>query len=233
MFFPYDVSTDITSQVSASIAGSLHNFTTSSSSAQLKQPYLDAIILHAPYPSLSDTLEAYKALESHVPHHITHLGLSNIDLATLCAVYDAAVIKPSLVQNRFTSDIKAIPNPKMPPGIDTPEDQYDKGVRAFCREKGIVWQPWGVLWGSPELLSSGLVGRVAEGLALEREVVLFSFVQGLEEMSSLLVGTGRKERMIGVMDGLNRVEEWKKEGKNGRVLDGCMGEFKGLLVEKS
>lgn len=239
-FFPYDVTGDIKSQVDGSIASSLNNFTISSisneapsQSTRTSKPYLDAILLHSPLPTLTQTLEAYRALESHVPQHVTRLGLSNIGLDTLRAVYDAARIKPSIVQNRFTTDIASIPNPKIPPGIDTPEDRYDAGVRAFCEERGIVWQPWGVLWGSPGLLVQSLVGEVAENLGVVNEVALYACVQELPGQVTILAGTGKEERVNGVIDGMRKVEDWKRRGQNSEKWKMWMMKFREILLESN
>jgi hypothetical protein len=120
----------------------------------------------------------------------------------------------------------------MPPGLDTPEDRYDVGVRSFCREKGIVWQPWGVLWGSPDLLCSRLVETVAGALGVEREIAMYACVQRLEENVSILVGTGREGRMTAAVDGMRKVDEWRRKDSNGEKWDVWMGEFRELLLEE-
>jgi predicted oxidoreductase len=209
-FFPYDVSGNINFQVSGSIACSLANFST-------PPAYIDAILLHAPYPSLSDTLTAYKALELYVPSQIKHLGLSNIDVATLRAVYDAARIKPVIVQNRFTADIASIPNPEMPPGVNTPEDKYDAAVRA---------------WGSPNLLGSELVKSMAKELGVDSEVALRAGVQGLSDNVSTLVGTGKEERIESIVAGMRNVDEWKREDRNREKWDAWMLVLNELLLEE-
>jgi hypothetical protein len=146
-------------------------------------------------------------------------------------VYDAARIKPSIVQDRFTADIASIPNPRIPPGVNTPEDRYDAGVRAFCEEKGIVWQPWGVLWGSPDLLAHELIGEVAQELAVEREVALYACVQELSGQVSILVGTSKEERLNAVIDGMRKVEAWKHKGENSGKWHMWMMKFQQILSE--
>jgi diketogulonate reductase-like aldo/keto reductase len=220
------VSGDINSQVSGSIPCSLANFPT-------PPAYIDAILLHAPYPNLSDTLTAYKALEVYVPSQIKHLGLSNIDLATLLAVYNAARIKPAIVQNRFTADVASIPNPKMPTGVNTPEDRYDAAVRAFCLEKGIVWQPWGVLWGSPHLLGSELIKKMAVELGVEPEVALRACVQGLSDNVSTLVGTAKEERIESIAVGMRNINKWKRQDRNREKWDTWMLALNKLLSEET
>ncbi|KAI9873036.1 MAG: hypothetical protein M1830_000905, partial [Pleopsidium flavum] len=96
---PYDPNSPIPTQVKASIASSLHNLRCPDNTNQ--DPYIDCLVMHSPLPTLSQTLEAWTTLEQFVPHKIHHLGISNIQLPLLEALYDAATIKPSVVQNRF------------------------------------------------------------------------------------------------------------------------------------
>lgn len=94
-------------------------------------------------------------MEALVPDQVGLLGVSNTDLGTLRRVYDhaGANTKPATVQNRFTQATASDPaDPSMPPGIPYPEDKYDAGVRDFCASREVRYTPWGILWGSPELL---------------------------------------------------------------------------------
>ena len=66
-----------------------------------KGTYIDCIILHAPLPTLANTLEAWEALSSFVPLSVRALGVSNITLRVLNVFCRRAVLKVSVVQNCF------------------------------------------------------------------------------------------------------------------------------------
>lgn len=194
--------------------------------------YLDAVVLHAPYPSLDDTLDAYRALEAFVPKQIRHLGVSNIDIGTLREIYERARVKPLLVQNRFTADIKSIPNPEMPPGIDTPEDRYDAEVREFCKSKGITYQPWGLLWGNANLLESHVIQAIAKTFDVDKEVALQSCMQDLSSKTCILVGTSKEDRITSTVENLAKTNIWKKDAANQETWMVWMKEFRELLEPK-
>lgn len=191
--------------------------------------HLDVVILHAPYPSLDDTLAAYRALEGYFPDKIKELGVSNIDIRTLRAIWEHARIKPILVQNRFTADIESKPNPEMPPGIDTPEDRYDAEVRKFCAHKGITYQPWGLLWGSANLLESRVIQNIAKTLDVDKEVALQSCMQDISTKVTLLVGTSKKDRITSTVEGLTRIDVWKVDAANQGTWTAWIKEFRELL----
>lgn len=130
--------------------------------------YLDNLIMHQPCPTIDETITVWRALESHVPHDITSLGISNVDLPTLKALYEVATVKPSIVQNRFTGDV--LPPPEIP--LPTPMTPYDADVRAFCSDHDIVYQPWGTLWGTPNLLKSATIQAVENELCVSKEAAL-------------------------------------------------------------
>lgn len=120
---PYDPTTSITKQVSASVKSSLHNLRHNESDASTS--YLDCLVLHSPLPSLQETQEAWRAMEDHVPDQTRTLGISNVyQIEVLKALYDSARVKPSVVQNRFFANTG-----------------YDGEIRAFCTEKGMVSHP--------------------------------------------------------------------------------------------
>lgn len=65
-----------------------------------------------------------------------YLGLSNTySLSMLRAVYDAATVKPSFVQNRFYAD-----------------SGYDIELRAYCRANEIRYQSFWTLTANPHIL---------------------------------------------------------------------------------
>ena len=131
-------------------------------------------------------------MESHTPHPVRTLGISNIyNINALRSLYQSARIPPSVVQNRFY-----------------PETGYDSQIRQYCREKGITYQSFWTLTANPRLLRSEPVGKLAEAVGVSKEVALYGLVLGLGETMSVLDGTTRVERMEEDLKGVEMVREW-------------------------
>ena len=140
---------------------------------------------------MSETQEAWRAMEIHHPHQTRTLGISNIyHPETLKALYDFATVKPSVVQNRFY-----------------PATGYDTAIRAFCKARGIRYQSFWTLTANPGLLKSRVVGKVGERVGVGRAVALYGLVVGLGDVS-VLCGTTNGERMREDLEGVGRIEEW-------------------------
>lgn len=142
---------------------------------------VDALLLHGPLPTMAETLETWKAMESFVGDAVGELGVCNVTLEQLQTVWGDATIRPSIVQNRFWS-----------------RNDYDKDVRVFCSDHDIVYQAFWVLKANPHLLDSSLVGWLADRSGQTRQDVLYTLVLGLGRDASgvcVLNGTTREERM--------------------------------------
>jgi diketogulonate reductase-like aldo/keto reductase len=148
---PYDPKAPLPEQVSQSFAASLRN---------LRTTYLDGLILHSPLANSKQTLEAWRAMESLVDGGIRCLGISNCyQLAELQALFRSAVIKPSLVQNRFYADTR-----------------YDREIRAFCRQHRIVYQSFWTLTANPHLLAHSTITGLASKYGRTPAQVLFRYL---------------------------------------------------------
>jgi len=94
----------------------------------LQLDYLDVYYLHRPLQSMADTMVAWRMMEQLVHRGVVRrLGLSQIDYQCLVQVCNDAHIKPSMVQNRFTS-----------------HNAYDQKVIRFCAEHKIGYQMFGL-----------------------------------------------------------------------------------------
>jgi predicted oxidoreductase len=190
---PYDPSQPLLGQIEASIASSLANFTIPS----YHSPYLDCVLLHSPLPNKEQTLAAWEILESYVPNRIHALGISNCNLMQLQCLYESSTIKPSVVQNRFY-----------------PPTHFDVDVRAYCKEKGIVYQSFWTLTGNPALLQSSVVQAVAGQLYSlgvkedTKQIALYALVLGLDDNICILNGTKDKDRMAGDLEGIRVLAKW-------------------------
>ena len=126
---PYDPQSDIPTQVRTSFATSLRN---------LQTTYLDSLVLHSPMRTVEETLTVWHTFEEfHRAGQVRFLGLSNTySLRVLQAVYDAADVKPTFLQNRFYA-----------------ESGYDVDIRRYCREKGIHYQSFWTLTANPHIVN--------------------------------------------------------------------------------
>jgi len=149
---PYDARAPLAQQIEQSFAVS---------QKELRTDYLDALILHSPMPGAAQTLEAWKAMENLVDGGgVRQLGISNCyDPALLRNVYEAARVKPAIVQNRFYAD-----------------SGYDVALRRFCRERGVIYQSFWTLTANPQLLAHRSLKALAEHHRRTPAQVLFRYL---------------------------------------------------------
>jgi diketogulonate reductase-like aldo/keto reductase len=149
---PYDAQAPLAEQVRQSLAASLQNLGTD---------YLDCLVLHSPLPSARQTLEVWRTMESLTEAGgVRQLGISNCyQLEQLTALYDSARFKPAVVQNRFYA-----------------ETGYDREIRAFCRQHGIIYQCFWTLTANPQVLSHRTVRELASKHRRTPEQILFRYL---------------------------------------------------------
>ena len=207
---PYDLEAELEVQVDTSIAKSLENlrWSTPQGTQSEADQYLDAILLHSPFPDdFSKTIRVWCALAKHVPKHIRHLGVSNIDLPVLQQLYEHADLKPSFVQKRFEE-----------------KTGYEADMRRWCADKGIRFQAHKVLKGNDRLVETEVVAKVARALGTSHQVAFYTLVGGLEGVT-VVNGTKSEMHMREDMDGLRNWEEWVQEETNGVTWREWMHEF--------
>lgn len=187
---PYDPAAPLDTQIHTSITSSLHNLRTHEESPE--DAYLDCVLLHSPLPTLDQTLAAWRLLETYVPHRIKSLGISNVALPVVRAIYAAATVKPSVVQNRFYA-----------------QTRYDSALRAFCREHHIAYQSFWTLTGNPKLLKSKPVLELAGKAEVGVPTALYALV--MELGVEVLNGTTSVEHMREDLDGVEKVSKWARE----------------------
>jgi diketogulonate reductase-like aldo/keto reductase len=165
---PYDPKAPLSLQVAQSFAASLRN---------LRTTYLDGLILHSPLANSRQTLEAWRAMESLADDGIRCLGISNCyQLAELQALFEAAVIKPRIVQNRFYADTR-----------------YDREIRAFCRQHGMIYQSFWTLTANPHLLAHAVIRDLALKHGRTPEQILFRYLAQRDVVP--LTGTSSESHM--------------------------------------
>lgn len=210
---PYNAHATIAEQVQQSVASSLHSFRSlSETNVPDQEPYLDCLVLHSPLPTLSQTMEAWTAMESFVPSKIRTLGISNTDLRTLVTVHEHAKTKPSVVQNRFY-----------------PATHYDVMVRAFCNGNNIRYQSFWTLTANPHLLVSSPVRTLASEAHISVQAALYSLVIGLGNVS-VLNGTTNEGRMRKDLEEVERVQEFKSSDTGRACWQKCSTDFERMII---
>jgi diketogulonate reductase-like aldo/keto reductase len=146
---PYDAKASLPEQVRQSCAASLANLQTS---------YLDCLVVHSPLSPFERTLQVWRELEALVDSGVVReLGISNCyDLAQLEALAAAARVKPLVVQNRFYA-----------------ETDYDRSIRVFCGERGMLYQSFWTLSANPAILAHAKVRALAQRYAVTPAQLFF------------------------------------------------------------
>jgi diketogulonate reductase-like aldo/keto reductase len=149
---PYDPHASLAAQVSQSFETSLSNLATS---------YLDCWVLHSPLADARQTAEAWRTMEAIVDARgAMQLGISNCySLDYLERLHRSARVKPAVVQNRFYADTG-----------------YDRGIRAFCKDHGIVYQSFWTLTANPHVLAHDAVTALATKYGRTPAQVLFRYL---------------------------------------------------------
>lgn len=127
---PYDERAALSVQVQQSFESSLHHLGTD---------YVDSYVLHGPSgpAGLTDAdWETWAKMEElFCKGGAKALGVSNVDLAQLEELHAGAKVRPAYVQNRCYAQRK-----------------WDREIRQFCREKGIVYQGFSLLTANAQFL---------------------------------------------------------------------------------
>lgn len=169
---------------------------------------------------MEDTLAAWRTMEKLVPSSVRSLGLSNIAADALQTIYESATVKPVLVQNRLTQDTIDKPTPDFPPGLPYPNLPFDRDVREYCRMQGILYTPWGLLWGNPSLLDDPEVfEKMGQQLGVSKQVACFAvFLRLTKCQMKILCGTSKEERMPETLDGLKKVDGFLSESEENKAI---------------
>jgi diketogulonate reductase-like aldo/keto reductase len=160
---PYDPRADHATQVRQSFASSLEH---------LRVGTLDCYVLHGPARRVGLTsadLEVWGAMEAlHAAGATRFLGVSNVGLDQLEALCAHATTPPAFVQNRCFA-----------------RTGWDREVRAFCRERRIVYQGFSLLTANVAELGQPafrrLVARV--GMTPAQAVFRFAFQVGMQPLT--------------------------------------------------
>ena len=109
--------------------------------------------------------------------------------------------------------------------------KYDLDVRQFCEEHEIVYQPWGMIWGTPKLLESEVIASVGKEIGVKKEIALYLCVMSLGRVS-MLCGTKQEERMKVALEGLRRFNKWYVMEGNSQRWEKVMEEVRSVMGDR-
>jgi diketogulonate reductase-like aldo/keto reductase len=150
---PYDPAADLATQVRQSFRSSLEH---------LGVETLDSYVLHGParrFGLTASDLEIWEAMEGlHATGQTRFLGVSNVGLDQLEALCARATTPPAFVQNRCFA-----------------QTGWDREIRAFCRERSIVYQGFSLLTANLAELRHPAFARLVARVGRTPAQVVFRF----------------------------------------------------------
>ncbi len=168
---PYDAGSSLSGQVAQSLASSLQH---------LRCDYVDSFVLHGPssnYDWTADDAEVWEAMRHERDAGRGRLlGVSNVSLRHLEQMADAGGEAPSFVQNRCYASLG-----------------WDREVRLFCRELGIVYQGFSLLTANVDVVHHPMIGTLAARLGATPAQIIFAFARAIGILP--LTGTSSAEHM--------------------------------------
>jgi diketogulonate reductase-like aldo/keto reductase len=168
---PYDPAASLGLQVAQSLASSLEHLGTD---------HVDSFVLHGPasgYGWSEADAEVWDAMRKQRDAGRTRLlGVSNVSLKHVQDMDASHAEMPAFVQNRCFARFG-----------------WDREVRAFCKERDIVYQGFSLLTANKEVLQHPLFIELAGKLNATPAQVVFAFARALGILP--LTGTSNAEHM--------------------------------------
>jgi diketogulonate reductase-like aldo/keto reductase len=168
---PYDPAATLSVQVAQSMASSLEHLGTD---------HVDSFVLHGPASGSHWTTGDFETWQAMIKERDAGrtllLGVSNISLAQLHQMARAHAEPPAFVQNRCYA-IRG----------------WDRDVRAFCRERNIIYQGFSLLTANVEVLRHPLVAGLAAQINASPAQIIFAFSRQVGMLP--LTGTTNAEHM--------------------------------------
>jgi diketogulonate reductase-like aldo/keto reductase len=167
---PYDPDADLSTQVAQSMASSLEHLATD---------YVDSYVLHGPAYGdgwSEEDSEVWLAMEKERDAgRARMLGVSNVSLRHVQQMANVGA-EASFVQNRCFARLG-----------------WDRDIRAFCRDRKIVYQGFSLLTANANILRHPLIVGIAQREGATPAQVVFRFAQAVGMLP--LTGTTNAEHM--------------------------------------
>jgi diketogulonate reductase-like aldo/keto reductase len=176
---PYDPKASFSQQVVQSLASSLEH---------LETDQVDSYVLHGPYSGYGWTeqdIEVWETMRKERDAGRTKLlGVSNVSIGHLQQMALVHTELPVFVQNRCFARFG-----------------WDREVRAFCKEHGIVYQGFSLLTANIEVLKHPLIIKLATQLKVTQAQIIFCFARQVGMLP--ITGTSDAIHMKQDLDSLN------------------------------
>jgi diketogulonate reductase-like aldo/keto reductase len=156
---PFDPTAPIRVQVGQSFVSSLEHLGTDR---------IDSYLLHGPSQRVglgSADWDAWRAMEDiYDSRQVRWLGVSNVSLEQLKRLCQQARVRPRIVQNRCYA-----------------ASGWDRAVRAFCADNGLVYQGFSLLTANRDMMAHPELARIAtrHGRAVSQIVFRFAVEVGM------------------------------------------------------
>jgi diketogulonate reductase-like aldo/keto reductase len=168
---PYDPAATLSLQVAQSMASSLEHLGTD---------HVDSFVLHGPASHSHWTTEDFETWQAMIKERDAGrtrlLGVSNISLAQLQQMARAHAEPPAFVQNRCYAS-----------------RGWDREVRAFCRERNIIYQGFSLLTANKQSLGHPTVAALAAQKNATPAQIVFAFARQVGMLP--LTGTSSADHM--------------------------------------
>jgi diketogulonate reductase-like aldo/keto reductase len=168
---PYDPAATLSVQVAQSMASSLEHLGTD---------HVDSFVLHGPASRSHWTTGDFETWQAMIKERDAGrtrlLGVSNISLGQLQQMARAHAEPPAFVQNRCYA-IRG----------------WDRDVRAFCRERNIIYQGFSLLTANRQVLAHPTIAALAAGSNATPAQIIFAFSRQIGMLP--LTGTSSAEHM--------------------------------------
>ncbi len=188
---PYDPAARIAIQVQQSFASSLEHLFTE---------IIDSYVLHGPSRGTGlgpDDWEAWQAMEEiHDSGRVRMLGVSNVNIDQLRLLYQKSRIQPHFVQNRCYA-VRG----------------WDRHVREFCKDNGIVYQGFSLLTANRDLLASAEMAKIAKHYGRTASQIAFRFSLDIGMLP--LTGTTNADHMRDDLE----IENFRLEPDHVRLIE--------------
>jgi len=163
---PYDENACVEIQVEQSFESSLEHLNTE---------YLDSYLLHGPSTRsglTDDDWKTWRVMESLYQTGKTRLlGISNVSIEQLEALYTNASVKPAIVQNRCYAAMG-----------------WDREVREYCNKHGLLYQGFSILTANQKVMKHSRINEIVKRTGLTSAQVIFCFSRQI----GMVVLTGTK-----------------------------------------
>jgi diketogulonate reductase-like aldo/keto reductase len=168
---PYDPAASLSLQVAQSMASSLEHLGTNN---------VDSFVLHGPASHSHWTTADFETWQAMIKERDAGrtrlLGVSNISLGQLQQMARAHAEPPAFVQNRCYA-IRG----------------WDRDVRAFCRERNIIYQGFSLLTANMQILAHPTITALAAEIKATPAQLIFAFARAMGMLP--LTGTTNSEHM--------------------------------------